>query len=61
MGYERYCSEKCEEFAHQIHREEYGISCLHCGQLFHAGGFERHRMNEFYRTREFPRGKRVSL
>lgn len=50
--------EPCEEFTRQVHREELGVICLHCGQTFMPEGFKQHQWRVYYRGGEHPRGAR---
>ncbi len=59
-GEELYC-EPCEEYKRQVRMEIEGILCIHCGQTFMPGEFDRHNWLVYYRDGQHPRGKRVRL
>jgi hypothetical protein len=51
----------CEEYDHQIKREDFAQYCLHCGKTFMPGGFDQHCMGIYYREGYYPRGRRVKM
>lgn len=59
-GEPNYC-DICDEYRRQVRREEFGIICGHCGKVFMPGGFDKHRWQVYYRTHDFPTGKRQRL
>ena len=53
--------EACDEHRRDLEREERGVVCQHCGQVFMPSGFEQHRWQIYYRLGERPKGRKLRL